>query len=204
MLLTTDNVLQPSQIPQHVAAQISHLASRPGVQSTLILSRKDGSIIQVTGELAPRPSANTPLKQTTSPSGLESLSSISIDEASTPASTEAGTPTTTTTSATPNAPYKPTQVEVLAANIYAFVSSASALSTVLSNPSSEDANNEAGRMEDRDAEAGSGREHDDEVQLLRLRTKSHEILIMPDRRFLLCVVHDVSIGSGGGNPSHRR
>lgn len=146
---------------------------------------------------------------------------MSIDQAPNAASTDEDTTTTLTASATQNAPYKPTQVELLAAHIYAFVSSASALSTALSNPSSGGDNSEieygtrsipgegasgnieAGRIDDRDTETGSDRENDDEVKLLRLRTKIHEIIIIPDRRFLLCVVHDVSVGGPGGGGSHR-
>lgn len=51
---------------------------------------------------------------------------------------------------------------------------------------------------------GPEREDESEVKLLRLRTKRHEIVVVPDRRFLLCVVHDVAAasttasGSGGG------
>jgi hypothetical protein len=41
------------------------------------------------------------------------------------------------------------------------------------------------------------REEDDEVKLLRLRTKKHEIVVVPDRKYLLCVVHDAAHASGG-------
>lgn len=51
--------------------------------------------------------------------------------------------------------------------------------------------NESGESE------GHEREEDDELKLLRLRTKIHEIIIIPDRKFLLCVVHDLSGASGG-------
>lgn len=48
--------------------------------------------------------------------------------------------------------------------------------------------------------AGEKEEGDDEVKLLRLRTKRHEIVVVPDRKFLLCVVHDAhhgGVGAGG-------
>ena len=38
---------------------LSHLASKPGVQSTLILSKSDGSIIRSTGLLAATPSSSS-------------------------------------------------------------------------------------------------------------------------------------------------
>lgn len=56
-----------------------------------------------------------------------------------------------------------------------------------------------GRADDPDGE-GREKEDDDEVKLLRLRTKKNEIVIVPNRKYLLCVVHDVTSNStaGGG------
>ncbi|KAJ5141575.1 Dynein light chain-related protein [Penicillium atrosanguineum] len=159
------------QVPQHVTALLSHLTSRPGVQSTLILSRKDGSIIQSTGELAiqePRPQLLPPT-------------------------------------------YQPSQAETLAAHITAYVSSASALSISLSKPTqtsegSDSALNVYGTYgngttpQDRDAD----RDRDeDEVKLLRMRTRKHEIVVVPDRKYLLCVVHDAAHASAGPGPAAR-
>lgn len=45
----------------------------------------------------------------------------------------------------------------------------------------------------------SEKEDDDEVKLLRLRTKKHEIVVVPDKKYLLCVVHDAA--HPAGNPS---
>lgn len=52
---------------------------------------------------------------------------------------------------------------------------------------------------------GHEKEEDDEVKLLRLRTKKHEIVVVPDRKYLLCVVHDAahSTGAGSGNVRSR-
>ncbi|EAS30406.3 uncharacterized protein CIMG_05885 [Coccidioides immitis RS] len=205
-----------SQIPQHVAAQLAHLTSRPSVQSTLILSRKDGSIIQVTGKLAPQSSPITSLNPTPGPEVLSST-----EETPTAPSID-GEATAVSSTSIPNAPYKPSEAETLASHIYAFVSSASALSAVLSGPSAKANNNEpdygaqglqgngmdmetdTGRRENQDKEAGNDREDEDEVKLLRLRTKIHEVIIIPDRRYLLCVVQDVSVsGVSGGGGSHR-
>jgi hypothetical protein len=122
-------------------------------------------------------------------------------------------------------PYKPSQAEALAAHIYAFVSSASALSRSLSDPTSStgpepsyvtrsatvngtDENPPSTGARQDDAEGDSReRETEDEVKLLRLRTKRHEIVVVPDRKYLLCVVHDASgaasSSSGGGAASTR-
>ncbi|EEQ34209.1 conserved hypothetical protein [Microsporum canis CBS 113480] len=206
------------EIPQHVVAQLSHLTSRPGVQSTLILSRKDGSIIQTTGLLA-----------TSSPADGTSSSSAPSAEPATPSSTidlddrrsETASSPVVIQPPTQPTPYKPSPAETLAVHIHAFVCSASSLSTALSSPldSEDDHGAESGNgnslNKDGDTagsnpfedQALSEREEDDELKLLRLRTKIHEIIIIPDRKYLLCVVHDVSAtagGAGGRGLAHAR
>ncbi|KAJ6122193.1 hypothetical protein N7512_004658 [Penicillium capsulatum] len=193
------------QVPQHVTALLSHLTSRPGVQSTLILSRKDGRIIQSTGLLAPQDTRPTPIASTTEPTQVSS-------SGASPSSSAPPTPSS----------YQPSQAETLATHIFTFVSSASALGGTLSRPTQSTGDNHtpAGlddnydtyssgtgtpRVDDKEVNDGE-REEDDEVKLLRMRTKKHEIVVVPDRKYLLCVVHDAapgSGGSGGGGPRSR-
>jgi hypothetical protein len=57
--------------------------------------------------------------------------------------------------------------------------------------------------EDMEKDSHEKGDEEDEVKLLRLRTRKHEIVIVPDRKYLLCVVHDTtatpsSAASGGG------
>ncbi|KAL2846295.1 hypothetical protein BJX68DRAFT_241169 [Aspergillus pseudodeflectus] len=212
------------QIPQHVSALLSHLTSRPGVQSTLILSRKDGSIIQITGLLAPPKrtrSETSPLTAVPSAAGTEdTLTTPSATPTTSSPSAEPTqhSPTQTQTQSQQRPPYQPSQPEALAAHIFAFVSSASNLSLILSNPVGESGSkgsesgfakvNGAGNgggfasagtgtgREDAEADGGEGQD-DDEVKLLRLRTKKHEIVVVPDKKYLLCVVHDASAGATG-------
>ncbi|KAJ6095202.1 hypothetical protein N7486_003772 [Penicillium sp. IBT 16267x] len=190
------NPPRTQQVPQHVTALLSHLTSRPGVQSTLILSRKDGSIIQRTGQLAPqeptpRPAPTTTSEQTT-------LHPSDSDPAPAPAQTP-----------------QVSQAEALAAHIFAFVSSASALGVSLSNPTIQssdilppststtgldgeyDYGNGSRTPLEEDRDESTDREEDEEVKLLRMRTRKHEIVVVPDRKYLLCVVHDASHASGG-------
>lgn len=55
-----------------------------------------------------------------------------------------------------------------------------------------------GFREDGDAE-GSGKEEDgDDVKLLRFRSKKHEVVVVPDRKYILCVVHGAASAGGGG------
>ncbi|PGH06129.1 hypothetical protein GX51_02516 [Blastomyces parvus] len=235
----------PPQLPRQYSAQLSNLTSRPGVQSTLILSRKDGSIIRTTGLLATR-SNPSPTRQAPAPAPAPAPASISdsIPPAASPTPDQQAThPDPTSTSIDdrganpaqpqaqeqqpPAAPYEPSQAETLAAHIFSFVSSASALSTSLSKPppSSTTSNGGTGGGSSNETDyGGSGmtggaavtsngharndsaesegheREEDDELKLLRLRTKIHEIIIIPDRKFLLCVVHDISGATGGSAP----
>ncbi|RDW72650.1 uncharacterized protein DSM5745_07822 [Aspergillus mulundensis] len=220
------------QIPQHVSALLSHLTSRPGVQSTLILSRKDGSIIQTTGLLAPpkRPSVTSEASAPVPAPGASEDAGPATDAATstdTTTTTDTETPSTETESQLQSAtststqtqtqaqskPYQPTQAESLAAHIFAFVSSASNLSLALANPldgktSSANGVGETGLVNGTGGGTGTGEGEgegsegldDDEVKLMRLRTKKHEVVVVPDRKYLLCVVQDATptaAGSGG-------
>ena len=119
--------------------------------------------------------------------------------------------------------YQPTQMETLAAHIYGFVSSASALSSSLSASSQSPSlttsrgvgdNDEADEEEEEkpklmngsgDAPAGiNGVAEDDEVKLLRMRTKKHEIVVVPNRKYLLCVVHGTTPASDNVNGGKSR
>lgn len=128
---------------------------------------------------------------------------------------EIASPTTTNPATSNPQPYKPSQAEALAAHIHVFVSSASSLSDSLCHPATNDSKTEnrqspnnlpqgSNGMEDTGGpiytadgshDEGPEREDESEVKLLRLRTKRHEIVVVPDRRFLLCVVHDIAAAS---------
>jgi hypothetical protein len=204
-------------VPQHVFALLSHLSSRPGVQSTLILSRKDGSIIQSTGLLAPSQTHSSQPSRNAVASAEMPMSSPSEPASSSNSHDVPNLPDQA--SFANQQPYKPSQAEALAAHIHAFVLSASALSVSLSHPPSATIAEDGyhGRSSNVNVEDGAGngavdedveeaenrdKEEGDEVKLLRLRTKKHEIVVVPDRKYLLCVVHDncgmFSMSGGGG------
>ncbi|KAI5286210.1 hypothetical protein KEM54_006966 [Ascosphaera aggregata] len=232
----TDRVLefQIIGVPQALSARLANLASRPNVQSTLVLSRKDGSIIQATGLLAEdeyqqqqgqpeqqrqnssdRPAASPP--QTSSQDSGAAGSSVADagaeeEQQSTPPGEEKDgeTPEAGDRVSGPK-PYEPTHAEAVAAHIFAFISSASALSNVLSDsggpkkkPTSTTINaaqkewasdNNSNNITD--STLGSEEQQNDcgeetDVKLLRLRGKVHEIIIIPDRKYLLCVVQDLT------------
>lgn len=54
---------------------------------------------------------------------------------------------------------------------------------------------EDGSRDERDRES-SERADEEDVKLLRFRSKKHEVVVVPDRKYILCVVHDAA-GSGG-------
>lgn len=212
-----------SQIPQNVTALLSHLSSRPGVQSTLILSRRDGSIIQCTGQLASSSSPNRKNSATPPSSATEIPPTPSTaDNATSANQSETASPITTNPTPSNSQPYKPSQAEALAAHIHAFVSSASSLSDSLCHPVTDNSkpenpqspNNVSGGSNgtrddgspsytgDAGDKDGPEREDESEVKLLRLRTKRHEIVVVPDRKYLLCVVHDITAASTAASGSN--
>ena len=98
---------------------------------------------------------------------------------------------------------RPTPLETFAASIVSFVSSATATSEAL-RPSllGDSTNQDQYRLlNGKDAGNGSAAVDKDtdqrttvegsEVQLLRMRTKKHEVVIFPDNKFLSCVVQEI-------------
>ena len=147
------------KLPPTISSTLSGLSKRPNVHSTLILSREDGSIISVTGQLA---------SPQTSPQNTE---------------------TEPTTKATPTA------AEELALSIFSFVSSAKSLGMTM-EPLLAQKNTSLRSLTT--YEPTTSKPEDGEVQLLRLRTKKHEIIVYPDTRFLCCVVSRSGHGQGQG------
>jgi len=124
----------PSEETQNLLARLSQ---RPGVQSTLILSRDTGTIVQSSGLLTP-----------------EDLAS---DDA-------AGAPATNGTDG--EIKKKGTRIaEDVARLVWTFVRSAGDMIEELNGDN-------------------------DEAKLLRVRTKKNELVVVPDAKFLLVVIHD--------------
>ncbi|KAJ5437774.1 uncharacterized protein N7458_008772 [Penicillium daleae] len=173
------------QVPQHVTALLSHLTSRPGVQSTLILSRKDGSIIQTTGQLAAQ--ENTPSRTTPPASSTTDQTQTTQPSDSSPATPTSTTPTT----------YQPSQAEALAAHIFNFVSSASALGVSLARPLTSQNSANGHSSSGLDGEYGSYENGTGSTPPREEDQDGQGIVVVPDRKYLLCVVHDAAHGGGG-------
>lgn len=170
------------------------LTERPNVQSTLILSRRDGSIIRATENGAPR-------ERGSSISTASYQWSQAHDSAAAERERSASTGATDTST---EVKHSATPAELLAASIFQFVNHATGLCEILGTTSrgatlandtfaagvsggaTKTSRNE--KNSDEDAEAGAG---DDEVQLLRLRMKHQEIIMFPDSNYICCVVQRV-------------
>ena len=118
---------------------LSRLASKPGVQSTLILSKSDGSIIRSTGLLA---ASTKPTDHALADQGMLSNGTAYNGEH-----------TTADRDHDPTSLSKSLTAEDVARRVFVFVNSAKAFADAM--------------------------EEGDDVKLLRMRSKRHEIVIVP-------------------------
>lgn len=182
------------------------LTERPNVQSTLIISRKNGSIIRATGIGLPEqrnPSVSD--KQYQWPEGRESNSAAEGPD---------GDRASTTEKADDGDTQATRPVEVLAASIFQFVNNANVLGNTLRAASRSggraDGSYAAGnhgeaadtsRKERTSEEDAENMPSEDEAQLLRMRTKHQEMIIFPDPNYICCVVQRV--GKAATAPERR-
>ncbi|WPG97360.1 Dynein light chain-related protein [Acrodontium crateriforme] len=132
--------MQQSSPSEETQALLARLSQRPGVQSTLVLSRDTGAIVQSTGLLAQE-----------------------AEEDDDTAPTVNGTH-----DKEPGNDLKKTgtrNADEVAKMVWNFVKSAGAMVDELNGES-------------------------DEPRLIRLRTKKNEVVVVPDSKFLLVVIHD--------------
>jgi len=159
-----------AKFPPSVASILETLSKRSNVQSTLILSREDGSVISATG-FAPevvkdgRPqetgSSASPTKE--GPTAAEQVASAIFHFVS--ASNALSS-----------------KMEILSIQQARRLDITSLATEATAAASKQSVDNES------DTHDKSGL---NEVQLLRMRTKRQEIIIYPDTKFLCCVIHSV-------------
>ncbi|CAF9931009.1 MAG: hypothetical protein GOMPHAMPRED_005792 [Gomphillus americanus] len=118
-----------SQPTNATLEHLTRIATKPGVRSTLILSKTDGAIIQSTGLISAS-------QKESSETGQEGYQNAENQKSA----------------------------EEVAKMAYDFVRHASSFAI--------------------------GMQDEDDVQLLRLRTRKNEIVIVPDAKYLLVVIHD--------------
>ncbi|OAP57046.1 hypothetical protein AYL99_09159 [Fonsecaea erecta] len=187
-----------------IDAMLRGLTERPNVQSTLILSRKDGSIIRVTGIAGPgerRSSASATAYHW--PQAQESKGAADLSEKGRSAlASESDEPS--------DAQHVEKPVERLAASIFQFVNNASIMGATLGaasrnterpeGPYAGAGYGEAKRVQNKERHTEEDAENgitEDEVQLLRLRTKHQEIIIFPDPNYICCVVQRIGKTASG-------
>jgi hypothetical protein len=170
---------QLGKLPPSVSSTLENLSKRPNVQSTLILSREDGSVISATGFSSEQ--------GTQSERSQEEVSTKYTKEGPTPAE-ELASAIFQFVSASNSLSSK---MEILSAQ-----KSDRLDITSLSN---EGRNATPQHHVDKDAHT-HGNAEGSEVQLLRMRTKRQEIIIFPDTKFLCCVVQAVGkLGQANGD-----
>ncbi|KAK7189261.1 hypothetical protein DPSP01_003385 [Paraphaeosphaeria sporulosa] len=121
-------------------AHLTRISQKPGVQSTLILSRENGAIVRTSGLISNSTSAN--------PNSALPASNDATPDNYTNGKKEGGIQ----------------NAEDVASKVWSFLTAAGALV--------------------------DGLYEEDEVKLLRLRTKKNELVIIPDTKFILVLVHD--------------
>ncbi|KAF2847718.1 hypothetical protein T440DRAFT_470772 [Plenodomus tracheiphilus IPT5] len=119
---------------------LTRLSQKPGVQSTLILSRENGTIIRTSGLISNSSSAN--------PNSTLPASTDAANENYASGRKESGIHS----------------AEDVASMVWSFLSAAGTFVNEL--------------------------DKEDEVKLLRLRTKKNELVIVPDPKFILVAIHD--------------
>ncbi|KAL2269501.1 hypothetical protein VTJ83DRAFT_1685 [Remersonia thermophila] len=150
--------------PDALDETLGRLSKKPGVKAALVLDRESGAILKTSGQIN--------LIRVAKPSGASAAAGAAADAAAAAvAAAPAGAPSfasTDNSEANGSEPPNPEQqaAEEVAAMVWNFVSNAGSL------------------VQELDAE--------DEVKLLRLRTKKQEFVIVPDPKYLLVVVHDTS------------
>lgn len=173
------------------------LTERPNVQSTLILSRRNGSIIRATG-------IGLPEQRSTSASDKPYEWSQARESNSVVEGSEGGLVPAIEKADNGDTEQVASPVEILAASIFQFVNSANALGETLGTASRSRARTDGSYAASGygDAKGGSKKERnseedaenapsEDEVQLLRMRTKYQEMVIFPDSNYICCVVQRV-------------
>ena len=175
------------------------------MEATLILSRKDGSIISAEGLLSDDRGGDQAQRDTWTTQGRlgSETTTKAIDEAKSPKKSQ------------DHEDSQKSPMQSIANAVYDFVNAASSLSSSLEfvvaqrSARTDFARNYRGEDYTPGGQAKERQQAMDEyvtadgVQLLRLRTRKYEIIIFPDDKFLCCVVRITTVTAlptGNGRP----
>ncbi|RYO80880.1 hypothetical protein DL764_009839 [Monosporascus ibericus] len=168
---------------ESIEEALHRLSKKPGVKAWLMLDRSTGAVLKTNGQIASvRPARSTTTNNGNNSSNNNNNNNGSSNDNNNPSSTtaiaavtatSAAATTSTTTAAggssfstdvNANSNSEAQAAQELAALVWGFLSSAGSL------------------VDEVDAE--------DELRLLRLRTKKQEVVIVPEHKYLLVVIHD--------------
>ncbi|RYP90763.1 hypothetical protein DL770_003096 [Monosporascus sp. CRB-9-2] len=167
---------------ESIEEALHRLSKKPGVKAWLMLDRSTGAVLKTNGQIASvRPARSTTTNNGNNSSNNNNNNNGSSNDNNNPSSTtiaavaatSAAATTGTTTAAggssfstdvNANSNNEAQAAHELAALVWGFLSSAGSL------------------VDEVDAE--------DELKLLRLRTKKQEVVIVPEHKYLLVVIHD--------------
>ncbi|RYP47880.1 hypothetical protein DL768_006141 [Monosporascus sp. mg162] len=166
---------------ESIEEALHRLSKKPGVKAWLMLDRSTGAVLKTNGHIASvRPARSTTINNGNNSSNNNSTnnndnnnsSSTTTIAAVTATSAAVATAGTTTaaggssfsTDVNANSNSEAQAAQELAALVWGFLGSAGSL------------------VDEVDAE--------DELKLLRLRTKKQEVVIVPEHKYLLVVIHD--------------
>ena len=196
---------QDNSIPSAIAGILQNLSSRPNVESTLILSRSVGTIICATGNLS-RNERNGEL-------GRPRTAGLATEATATEPKATETTDSSDAKLEVDGAAVQNNQVlspaERLAVAVFGFVQSATMLGRAVGGSYHDHDMQDAARTNLFDTvtsqlgnsqyqmEEVENSSKEDQVQLLRLRTKRQEIIIYPDSNYICCVVQSVGKQANG-------
>ncbi|RYP66817.1 hypothetical protein DL771_007615 [Monosporascus sp. 5C6A] len=161
---------------------LHRLSKKPGVKAWLMLDRSTGAVLKTNGQIASvRPARSTTTNSgndssnnnnnsngssngNNNPSSAATIAAVATTSAATAGITTVAGGSSFSTDVSANSNNEAQAAQELAALVWGFLSSAGSL------------------VDEVDAE--------DELKLLRLRTKKQEVVIVPEHKYLLVVIHD--------------
>ncbi|KAK1701410.1 hypothetical protein BDP55DRAFT_625638 [Colletotrichum godetiae] len=160
----------PTNGPDALDETLKRLSNKPGVKATVILDRITGAILRTSGQLS---SFNAATLQTSGGGSFSGEGAAAQQQQ--------------------NGEEQPQGLEDFAAKVWNWVNASGALVLDLDTEVRRGIRSRrqtAERVFTPERSAGTDHREQDELKLLRLRTKKQELVIVPDPKYLLIVVHD--------------
>ncbi|KAI3396332.1 hypothetical protein diail_12298 [Diaporthe ilicicola] len=141
---------------------LSRLSKKPGVKATIALDRASGAILKTAGQTSSLRTSNTQQQQQDAQSSTAAAAAAAA--ASSLSASTSEMPASSGSAVAAGTSSETQGAEELASMVWAFVNTAGGLV--------------------------HGLDTEDELKLLRVRTKKQELVIVPDAKYLLIVIHE--------------